>query len=403
MSQLDNKGYTPDSPQEILEKLEALIKERIPSFQTFPAELRGNLLQEGAVLLTFFENLVTMYLNYLSPSMANQLFFEFFANERGLRRKGAYKSEVQLQFTGEAGSLISEGTEVSNADGSVVFKTFEEALIGLTGVVLVTGYSDEDRIPPVSVGDINKTVLNIAGLQVTNLSQPTAPVAEESFADFKLRCQASWRNSKDGSYEGLINRIKSLDGVEQRTVSYRNTTTVSEGITYATLEVVVNGGEAVEIARELYKSGLTGKIFLSNPSKSETQRTVTQQLFIYGNPHTYKFTRPKLLPLDIAVTAKFIGIQVSNKSVEVRTQEAIEEYLNSLQVGRSINKTTLIALFLKGLQTAGVNPDVLAGSPVFTITSGGEPVNFNKNEFLELEFDEYVSLNSYKVEVTTIG
>lgn len=403
MSQLDNKGYTPDTPAQILQNLQDKIKEKVPTFTTFPAELRSNLMEGGAVILTWFENLVTEYLNYLSPSLANQTFFEFFANERGLRRKGAYKSEVQLQFTASPGTLVLKDTQVSNADGSVVFKTFEDALIGTTGTALVIGYSDDANIPPVGIGDINKTVLNIAGLQVTNLSQPTAPVEQESYPLFKLRCQERWRNAFEGSYEGLMNRIKSIEGVEQRTVSYQNTTVQDKGKTYAALQVIVNGGDSIAIARELYASGLTGKLFLSAPSKSETQRTVSQTLFIYGNPHIYKFTRPKLLNLDINVTVKFVGIQVSNKAIEVRTQEALERFLNNLQVGQPINKLTLQSLFLEGLASVSVFPSALASTPTFVVKNNGSLINWGANDFLEIEFDEYVRLKSYIVEATTLG
>lgn len=88
MYRLDNKGYQPSTTQEILESLTADVKKEIPDFELLPQELRGNLLVEGSVFEVYLENLLTPMFNFASPSLANQVFFEFFANERGLRRKG---------------------------------------------------------------------------------------------------------------------------------------------------------------------------------------------------------------------------------------------------------------------------------------------------------------------------
>lgn len=398
MWKLDNKGYQPSTPAEILEEIKEEVRQNIPDFIDFPPELRGNLLYEGVVFEVYQENLLVPMFNFSSPSLANQVFFEFWANERGLRRKGAYFSEVDLKFTGEPGALIPKGLQVTNEDGSVVFNVFEETFIGTTGEITVLAYSDSSNTASIGIGDLNKLVLNI-NLQVENTSTPTQPQEEEDFDAFKKASQARWRNPKSMSYEGLLTALSRIEGVDNRTISYSLKDIEDSGKTYECVNLVVGGGDTLEIAKAIYKyGGLTAKKFLSQPSGGETNRTVTQELVIFGNSHVYKFTRPKLINLGIKVSVSFIKIDASSESIKELTKEAMSNYINSLQVGSPINKTSLLSVFLEGASSAGIKPENIKEGIDFTAKDGTSPLVFNEG-FLPIEFDQYCILSEYDVEI----
>lgn len=396
---LDNKGYQPSTTKEILENLTQDVQKEIPDFQLLPQELRGNLLIEGSVFEIYVENLLTAMFNFASPSLANETFFEFFANERGLRRKRAYKSEVDLQFTGDPGSLIPKELEVTNQDASIVYKIAEEHFIGKTGTINVLAYSDADTIPQVNIGDLNRLVLNLP-LQVTNTSTPTQPQDEEDFEEFKSACQARWRNPKNASFEGLLTALSRIEGVDKRSITYSLKEVQDQAKTYEAINLVIGGGDPLEIAKVIYKNGgLIAKKYLSAPSKNETQRTISQNLIIYGNTHTYQFTRPKQINLNLKVIVSFVKISTSSESVKQMTKETMQEFINHLQVGSKINKASLSSVFLKGIERAGAKPSDLKGDLQFEAKDGITPINFDSQGFLETDFDWLFVLTGYDVQV----
>lgn len=401
MSQLGNKGYIADTPAELLEKLTEQVKKSIPTFIDYPPELRANLLYEGVVFMVYLENLLTTMFDFSSPSLANQTFFEFFANERGLRRKGAYRSEVDLKFTGNIGEIIPKGLEVTNQAGDVVFKVYEEHFIGTTGEINVLAYSDDAKelTSVVEIGDLNKLVLTLP-LQVENTSKPTLPQAEESFEQFKAWCQARWRNPKNASYEGLLTAISRVEGVDNRTIGYKMKDIQEGGKTYECINLVVGGGAPLDIAKAIYKNGgLIAKKYLSQPSGSETSRTISQDLVIYGNTHTYKFTRPKLINLNLKVTVSFVEVDASSLAIMELTKKAMTEYINNLQVGSPINKKALDRIFLNGAIQAGILAENIKGDIQYDAKNGTSPLSFDRDGFLPIEFDWYCELAGYDVEV----
>ena len=392
---IDNKGYQPDTPEELREKLLAEVTQKIPDFIEIAGELRNNLLDEGTTFLVYAENLITNLFNWYAPSQAPQLLFEMFANEQGLRRKGAYKSEVSLKFTGKVGFVIPKDTQVTNAKKSVIFKTFDEAIIGTTGEIIVSAYCDDENVPSLAVGDLNTLILNL-DLRVTNTSIPTTPIEKESFADFKLRCQNRWKNPKNGTYETLVNSIKGLDGVLQRGCTYKITDDNS-------INLVVSGGKAVDIAGTIYKyGGITTKAFISQPSGSDTSRTKEQNLIIMNNTHKYQWTEAKRTNLYVKIDIKLKSVTASSLAIQTLTESKMLDYINNLNVGTPINKLSITQNFLNGFQEAGgeannINQDDLTISVKNNDTQA--VINFDANGYLNTSFDEYFILAKYEVEV----
>lgn len=399
MYRLDNKGYQPSTSQEILENLINDVKAQIPDFENIPQELRGNLLLEGAVFEVYVENLLTPIFNFSSPSLANQTFFEFFANERGLRRKGAYKSQVDLKFSGEAGTLIPKGLEVTTQAGGITYKTFEEAFIPTTGEIIVLAYSDSDSIPPIAIGDLNKLVLTLP-LTVTNTSEPTQPQEGESFDAFKKETQARWRNPKNASYEGLLNAISRIEGVDNRSIGYRLKEVTEDGKTYDGINLLIGGGDPLIIAQAIYKNGgLIAKKYVSQPSGGETSRTISQNLNIYGNTHTYNFTRPKQINLGIKANVSFTAITSSSESIKQLTKEKMTNFINTLPVGSKLNPLALESVFLEGLSLAGGKPTDIKGPITFELSNGSSVISLDANNFFQIEFDWLLTLSDYNVSV----
>lgn len=405
MYKLDNKGYQPYTPQELREELIKRNKKDNLEFEDRPASLQNNLIDTGVVFATYFEQLISDLFNGYAIGHAPELLFESAGADFGLRRKGSYKSQVDIKFEGTQGTLIPRGTTIQDTNKSVTFKVEEDVVIGSTGETIVTCYSDDELIPPLAVGALTE-LPNIKGLTASNINTPTEPQKEESFEDFRKRVQQIMRNPRGGSFEYLEAKIKGIEGVESRSVSINVGEQQSQGKTYKGYEVIVAGGKPSDIAYELMRSGGINPLsFISTPSNNESTRTVTQNLILNSQSIPYKFTRPKLIKLRLKINISVIGITTTNTSLNALTKPAMEEYINSSCVGQKINYASLTTHFMKGFALAGgTDENINAKSFTFeckdlTAGVGGTLINFTTQGFLDLKHDQYCTLAEYVVEI----
>lgn len=404
---LDGKGYQPSSAEELREELIADLQKYDADFLNYPQSFQGALLDQATVFLMYPELLISDLFNQFSYSQAQGTLLDLLGDDRGIRRKGVYKSEVTLRFTGQKGFVIPKGLAVtttsSPANGDkAVFYVYEEKLIDTTtGVVDVLAYSDMSVIPQINIGDLDKIVDNIPNLAVENIDTPTEPREQESESEYRLRVQQRLRNPKAGSIGAVLSEISNIKGVDTRLVGWRKSEVTSNGKTYKAFEIIVGGGDPVEIAYAIYKyGGINSFLYLSNPSGGESARTVSQDIKVYNQIDTYQFTRPKKLLLDIKVKVPLKNVESDNPSIQALTKDSMADYINSAQVGSLINILSLTEAFMVGFKKAkGTALNINTKQIGFEINANTSPLSADAQGYYPINFDEYLVLDKYTVEI----
>lgn len=404
---LDGSGYQPSTAEELKNELIADLEKYNADFLNYPQSFQGALLDQATVFLMYLELLISDLFNQFSYSQAQGTLLDLLGDDRGIRRKGVYKSEVTLRFTGTKGYVIPKGLAVTmsndpSSGDKPVFYTYEETLINTTtGVVDVLAYSDATSIPQVAIGELDKIVDNIPSLSVENIDTPTEPREQESESEYRLRVQQRLRNPKAGSIGAVLGEISNIEGVDTRLVGWRKGELSSGGKTYKTFEIVVGGGDPVDIAYAIFRyGGINSFLYQSNPSGGESARTISQDIKVYNQTDTYKFTRPKKLSLAIKVKVPLRDVESDNASIQALTKDSMADYINSVPVGVLINIASLTEAFMTGFKKAKGTALNINGKQIdFEITANSSPLTVDGNGYFPIQFDEYLVLDSYDVEI----
>ncbi|EGV1470923.1 hypothetical protein JF110_001648 [Campylobacter jejuni] len=363
-SGLTNVGYIKRTAEEIREDLIKSIKNEIPEFLSQSTDIQSDLIDTAVADLLQYENLVSTMMNSYSMAESSEMLFRMQAEELGLRQKSEFKSQVTLTFIGIPGDIIPKGTKVSTSTKKDIFETTKTVVVGSTGEVNVLALSDVDFT--IDVGKINTLISVIsAGIVVSNRTPSLPKIEQETFEEFKARSQARLRSPRMGGRLYAESLINSIEGVDPRlvvfnSVEYDEKDESEEGteryFKIKGIEAIVGGGDQVQIAFALYQSFFETQKLISKPSNNENDRTVDQEIYVFDNILNVKFTRPKLLKLNLKFKITFLGKLSSAQAVKDNTVDNITTFVNTLKVGRPINLYSLIEVVTPDLIAMGLPP-----------------------------------------------
>lgn len=395
MAGFSQNGWQPPTPQELREALQDYLMQNVPNYTARPADILSNLIDGGVAFGMYFAQQLQSYFNGYAPSYGDNFLLELRASEQGLRRKSSFSSSVDIQFTAPAYTIIPEQTPITGTDLPTYY-TQESVVVGTTGSITVTAYCDADTIPTIDIGQLNQLGISLQNVTATNTSVPTQPQDAETFDDFAKRVQLAWASPRGGSASYLLSLLQNINGVVQRATKIQ----VNGNGTY---EVLIDGGDPLEIAWAMFNGGgILPNVFVSNPSQSQTSRTVTQNLLLNGQSLSYQFTRPLQVEISITIAFPLTGATLTNDGVTEATRSAMTEFINSTQIGEKINQITLQNAFVNAFINSGASGTYInKTAPTITVanvTGGGStPINFDSNGFLQLQDDWYLTLTSYQV------
>lgn len=400
---LTKEGYKKRTPGEIKEALINDLKEINASFLEQPADIQNNLLDSSVVPLLQFENVAAEILNGFGPEYANDFIWINLANSLNLTKKSRVKAQVELKFMGVPGTYIPVGTSVS------VFTTESSVVLGSTGEAFVLATTEENIFAePNTLTEIDEFIDE--NLSVTNPNASIVETPAEDIAELRNRARIILRSARKGSYDYAIARLNGIKGVNARLLKFRELDynikeTGPDGETVLRnvqgIEAIVGGGDPYEVAGVLKDSFLETKKLISEPSNGEESRSVNINIKYFRNTIPVAFTRPKNLNLSIK-----IGIQLKNNiltqtSAEGLLMEPFENYINSLELGESINKLTFDKLILDKLIKHDIQPRDIIGFN-YKILMGENILNWNGENFLdEVKWDCYLTLGGLGVEIVS--
>lgn len=406
---LSKEGYTKRTASEIKEDIVNSLRQTIPEFVEQDADLINNLIDTSIEAILQYENLMNTLFNSYAPDFANDDIFLKFAESVGVRAKNEFQAQATITFKGKYGDFIPRNTIITDANGLCEFKTQENVVCDSTGTANVLALSETEDVWEVGTLNTIKTILG-GDITATNQVASLKYIPAEDTASVKARAQAKFRSVRQGGKLYAEQLLKGVDGVDRRLVAFYDTTiSYNEGteqnpVYYYVkgIEAVVGGGADEDVAKALYLSFLETQKLISNPSDDKANRRKSMTLYIYNNPVTIEFTRPKVRELYLTAKISFNDVNTSPTAIQYLTQAAVTEYVNNLKVGIQINAYSLIEVIM---------PLIIAnGMPAYTIKDisfeykigeSGAYQAFNSDKAIPTEKDHYYILNGYGVEINT--
>lgn len=408
---LTKEGYIKRSPQELATlMLREFIKD-YPQYEALPADLLSNLRDTAVLALSQYEECTAIFMNGYKWDGVNGWIFEQSAESLNLKRNEEYQSQVALTFKGKKGTIIPKGTIVTTEhDTSIRFYTETESLIDSTGTKNVICVSDYDGI--VNRGDLTKIITGLDDVEVTNLNTSLNKIPKETGEQLKRRFQELLRSPRVGTLDCAYSLLKSIEGVDPKCVKInqkeiRTKGEANEVLLQRGIEVVVGGGDDLEIAYALFKAFCNPKTLVSDPSDGNLDRKIQVDLNYVGSVIPIVFTRPTALRISITANVDLQGMTLPSVTATNICREAVINYVNSYTLGTPFNCKSLdkiiIDTLMKGL---GLETFVVAKMTYEIIdksVNGGNTYvipNRQGNEyFSQQKSDTYLVLEDFSINI----
>lgn len=303
-------------------------------------------------------NLVLLAYNNRTPKDAIGIGLDNIVALAGIQRKPATASTVVLTITGVDGTKISNG-EVSDDNGNY-WELPDEVIIPSNGIIDVTATCKEKGnvfALPNTITNINTPVYG--WLSVTNKQASSAGIDVENDFELRGRFSLSVLGPSSSIFESLQESLAAIPGVT-RVRGYENDTSatstgtvppnVPAGIPSHTISFVVEGGNDVDVATELYMK--------KTPGCGTFGTTTVKLQSVTGNILAVNFYRPKYTNVKVKITIKQLDGYTSDYVDKM--QEAISTYITEMSIAEALYNSVLISVALEAMNSKNY--------PAYTVT-----------------------------------
>lgn len=303
-------------------------------------------------------NLALLVYNNRTPKDAIGIGLDNIVALAGIQRKPATASTVVLTITGVDGTKISNG-EVSDDNGNY-WELPDEVIIPSNGIIDVTATSKEKGnvfALPNTITNINTPVYG--WLSVTNKQASSAGIDVENDFELRGRFSLSVLGPSSSIFESLQESLAAIPGVT-RVRGYENDTSatstgtvppnVPAGIPSHTISFVVEGGNDVDVATELYMK--------KTPGCGTFGTTTVKLQSVTGNVLAVNFYRPQYTNVKVKVTIKQLDGYTSDYVDKM--QEAVSTYITEMSIAEALYNSVLISVALEAMNSKNY--------PAYTVT-----------------------------------
>lgn len=398
---LTAQGFTQDSPTAIRTDLTNQALADVEGFTSFPTELRTNLIDEAVIIEMKIQDQINSLMNGIGPDFSNDQMFKQYGCSFGLTMKDFQYAQATLRFSGTAGTIIPKGTRARNVANTVTLAATAQGIIGSTGTVDLLCESSSEVIVDIPATSITVMVDAISGVTVTNPNAGTSGIPAETIDQFKARVYNEVQSPRYGGITRAYSLLNQIDGVESRLIHFRTMEKIVTGTPdkyYQGIECVVGGGDDNLVAGALFESFLQTKNLLSSPSNTETARTVSVDVPLYGSTFPVTFTRPKQLTGALTITLPIKGVTTTSAIMEGVLKPVFENYFDTNKVGQAVSAATMDSLIYETLLASGIETANI-GEIAYAFTLDSVPTPMDSG-FLPIEFDQYINLASFTVNVS---
>lgn len=276
-----------------------------------------------------------------NPNTATGIALDSAVKTNGISRRVATHSQVDLKIIGQAGTVITNGTAIGTAGNKWLLPA--TVTIPLSGEVTATATAEKAGSVTAAAGSITRIGTPTLGWQtVTNDDPATAGTAVESDAKLRARQALSTMQPNTGLWDGIIGSVRQIDGVTSVSGRHNDTgTTSDDGIPAHTIALVVDGGDATEIAEVIYAKKSQGV--------STYGSTKTQYIDTLGNVAEVDFSRPTPVSIAVVITLRATETWLSTNEDDVKAR--VSEYINGLEIGAKVDIMKVVAAIVRETTT----------------------------------------------------
>lgn len=360
--QVTAQGITAPSYAEILEYLQGQARQIFGNDINLSADTQdGQIIAIVAAAISDVNAQAIAVYNSFNPNTAIGVALDSAVKTNGLKRREPTQSTVDLLLVGKAGTFITNGIAIDTFENRWLLPA--SVVIPTLGQITVTATADEAGDIAAPAGSITTIGTPTLGWQsVTNTSAATIGVPVETDAELRARQARSTAIASVSLWEGIIGALLDLPGVT-RVSGVKNDTSepTPVGIPGHSIAMIVEGGDAQTIGET---------IFLKKGEGVGTYGDVkVTYLDSYGFPNDIRFSRPDVV--EVYCTVKIAPGSDYLSTVADEIKERIASYINSLDIGVSVNIGRVLASAIKDC-TTGVDTRFDVTGITLGTSSGGQ-------------------------------
>ena len=328
------QGIQAPSYAEILEYFQEQAKTIFGSDINLDADTQdGQLIAIFASAINDVNSQAIATYNQFNPNTAVGVGLDSAIKTNGIQRNVATHSTVDLVLIGQAGATINNGVASDSFGNKWLLPA--QVVIPTSGQVTVTAKAEKVGAIEASENSITTIETPTRGWQsVKNPAVAVVGVPAETDAQLRQRQNKSTAMASQSVWEGVISTVANLSGVKQVNGIRNDSTKASaEGVPAHSIAIVVDGGNAQDIARAIFLKKGEGV-----GTYGSTSGTYTDS---FGIKNTVKFSRPTQVPIYAKVRIKASPIYLNANGEEVK--QRIVDYINSLAIGKDVVITRVLA------------------------------------------------------------
>ena len=365
---------------DILAEYQSLFKTIFGDINTDPSTPQGQIItsltQIDLATISYLENLANAFFFGGSGDFLDKWAWNLYR----VTRKQGTPSSVIIKITGRPTTDIPNDFTIS--DGSENYIIEAPTRIGENGEVIAKFNNIAINDFVAKANTITQIVTNIDGVErVNNENNATQAIFRETDAELFHRCLYFGSTATNSSFRSILANVAQVKGVNRiagaENVANQNKIINGVELTPHSICIVVDGGEAQEIAEAIQKSRATGCDMVGD---------IEIPLYIDKQKYIYRFYRPKTVAIKAKVTVSQANSGLIRADFEKITKEALANFINHLDIAKTITQPLLSNALIK-IVGSDFNIDDLQFS------KKGEnlaysPINLKLNEIATISLDD---------------
>ena len=365
---------------DILAEYQSLFKTIFGDINTDPSTPQGQIItsltQIDLATISYLENLANAFFFGGSGDFLDKWAWNLYR----VTRKQGTPSSVLIKITGRPTTDIPNDFTIS--DGSENYIIEAPTRIGENGEVIAKFNNIAINDFVAKANTITQIVTNIDGVErVNNENNATQAIFRETDSELFNRCLYFGSTATNSSFRSILANVAQVRGVNRiagaENVANQNKIINGVELTPHSICIVVDGGEAQEIAEAIQKSRATGCDMVGD---------IEIPLYIDKQKYIYRFYRPKTVAMKVKVTVSQANSGLIRADFEKITKEALANFINNLDIAKTITQPLLSNALIK-IVGSDFNIDDLQFSKK-SESLGYSPINLKLNEIATISLDD---------------
>lgn len=337
MAQLTDKGFIPKTQNEYFEEQRNLLKGIDPDWNLDPSTPDGLKIAKDAEVFGNLDEAIQAAYNSKDPAKAEDNDLDIICSLTGTKRDLGTPSVVDIEMTGNVGTLIPQGSVIDSGVNTPQWETDADYIVGAGGTITGTATCIDNGQTEASIGQIIRIVSTIGGwLRVTNTAVPTLGTNPQTDAELRIERELSVSRPGNAMSDAMLGELYATTGVRHARI-YNNRTDSDavdpvnnpHGLPKKSITILVDGGDDADVAKAIFIKNNPGPLMHG----AGTPVVVPNVYNLYPtNAETITFGRPTGID-------QVIVIDITNDgSLPANAADLIKDAIISYTDGTLINQ-----------------------------------------------------------------